>query len=535
MENRKPLGGLAGLPTLTSLPTGLLAENSSVKIVYSSFLSGSGVLTLVVMDSLFPSSQEFKEMMRLASGKATWLVFVVPLFFLLVIGMVADRTANSFAASEHWVSHTHEVQTVIESLRASVFEVQDSRKGYMLTNDDASLGRYMVAVERQPKLIAQLRELTADNPSQQRRIDRLEPLIQRKLSVLQQSIEQERTGSADAAQQAAFTQENETLTNEASAILEDMGSEENRLLQQRVVISGDTYRHMRVVLIVAFVAVLLFLLISFGRLLVELRNRMRAEAAVRRLSGRILQLQDMERRKVARELHDGVGQYFSSSKMAVEGVLHGGSLSEAQRRALTEAAQLLEQGIAEARTLSYLLHPPLLDEVGFRAAAEWYIQGFSERSKIQVQFTAPSNLAPLSKDVELVLFRVLQESLTNIHRHAGSATAEVRIHCVSGRVMMEIEDRGKGIAQTLLEDFRRSTGTGVGLAGMRERVSEFRGTLELISEGRGTLLRVGMPLAPPESVNATAAGPPNVQARFELSREETGNDGSGLMLASIPS
>ena len=84
-------------------------------------------------------------MMRLASGKATWLVFVVPLFFLLVIGMVADRTANSFAASEHWVSHTHEVQTVIESLRASVFEVQDSRKGYMLTNDDAGLEICMVA------------------------------------------------------------------------------------------------------------------------------------------------------------------------------------------------------------------------------------------------------------------------------------------------------------------------------------------------------------------------------------------------------
>jgi two-component system, NarL family, sensor kinase len=288
---------------------------------------------------------------------------------------------------------------------------------------------------------------------------------------------------------------------------------------------------MRGVLVISFIAVLLFLLMTFGRLLVELRNRMRAESAVRRLSGRILQLQDMERRKVARELHDGVGQYFASSKMTVDSVLHGGSLSEAQRNALVEAVELLEQGIAEARTLSHLLHPPLLDEVGFRAAAEWYISGFSDRSKIKVQLMAPEALESMSKDIELVLFRVLQEALTNIHRHAASATAEVRIYCASGRVTMEIEDRGKGISRSLLEDFKRSTGTGVGLAGMRERVGEFQGMLYLKSEGRGTLLIVEMPLPLLEEIDTTPLGPPGIHSPARSSGSEVRGGGDQLLLA----
>jgi signal transduction histidine kinase len=486
------------------------------------------------MDSLFPSLLELKEIMRLASGRATWLVFAVPLFLLVIIGVVADRTTTSFAQSERWVSHTREVQTAIESLRAGVFVAQDSRKGYLLTNDESGLDRYTAASQQVPQLLKHLRELTADNAAQQARLDSLEPLIQSKLSLLQQSIDLRRVGNADAAQQAEFTRDNESLSDRMTAILAEMGNEENRLLQQRVLVSAGTYRHMRVVLAVAFEAVVLFLMLTFGRLLVELRNRMRAEAAVRRLSGRILQLQDAERRRVARELHDGVGQYFAASKMAVDGVLRGESLTEAQRKALAEAVQLLEQGVAEARTLSYLLHPPLLDEVGFRAAAEWYINGFSERSNIKVQFSAPAILEPMSKDIELVLFRVLQEALTNIHRHAASPTAEVRIYSIARRVSMEVEDRGKGISRTSLEDFRRSFGAGVGLSGMRERVSEFQGTLEIISEGRGTLLKVEMPLPPPDSADATASGPPSIRTQLDLNTEAT-NGGSSLLLVGVPS
>jgi signal transduction histidine kinase len=518
------------------------------------------------VDSVFPSLQELKEMMRLASSKATWLVFAVPIFLLAVIGGVADRTASAFVESEHWVSHTHEVETVIESMRADLFIAQESRPAQLLAksndneksgnaikdNDGNGQGRYAAAVQQLPKLEAELVRLTADNPSQQARLAELEPVLQRELAILQESHDlpvldlpshvlpshvlpnhvlpnhEQVTHGQDK------EQESDRLTDQMTKILGSMESEENRLLAQRVVISADSYRRMRIVLAVAFVAVMLFLLITFGRLLIELRNRIRAEAAVRRLSGRILQLQDMERRKVARELHDGVAQYFASSKMAVDCVLHEESLSEAQRKALSEAVELLEQGIAEARTLSYLLHPPLLDEIGFRPAAEWYIKGFSERSKINVRFVAPASLEAMNKDIELVLFRVLQEALTNIHRHAASATAEVRLYCSSGRVSMEVEDRGKGISRPLLDEFQRSTGTGVGLAGMRERVGEFQGRLEITSEGRGTLLRVEIPLPLLESADATAAGPPNVQTQYELDPQEASGSGKAMMLASVP-
>ena len=479
--------------------------------------------------------QELKEVTRLVSGKATWLVFAIPLFLLLAIGVVADRTTTAYAQSTHWVSHTHEVQTVIETLRANVFAAQDARQAYVGTGDEASLGHYASAVAQLPILNQQLRQLTADNGAQQSRIDRLEPVIRQKLSLLQQSINLKKGGLADSSQQDAFTKQNQDLTDQIASTLDQMGGEENRLLEQRVLVSEDTYRRMRAVLVFAFVAVLLFLLITSGRLLVELRNRVRAESAMRRMSGRILQLQDVERRKVARELHDGVGQYFSASKMAVDAVLCGESLSAAQRKALTGAVQLLEQGIAEARTLSYLLHPPLLDEVGFRAAAEWYISGFSERSKIRVQFNAPANLEPMSKNIELVLFRVLQEALTNIHRHSASASAEVRIYSSPERVIMEIEDHGKGLSRTLLEDFRRSTGTGVGLAGMRERVSEFHGKLEIISEGRGTLLKVEMPLVHPETDDAVAGGPPGAPAEPHLGSAETESNDKGPLLSAFPS
>jgi len=253
------------------------------------------------------------------------------------------------------------------------------------------------------------------------------------------------------------------------------------------------------------------------------------------LSSRILQLQDTERRRIARELHDGVAQYFASAKMTVDSVSPEG-LSENQNEALTEASHLLEQGMAEARTLSHLLHPPLLDDIGFRAAAEWYISGFSERSKIKVQFIAPADLGAMPKEVELVLFRVLQESLTNIHRHAGSATAEVRLFSVGGRVTMEVKDQGRGIPAPMLDDFRRSTGTGVGLAGMRERVGEFQGKLDIASqENQGTLLKVEIPLPQSDFADGQASGPPNLPAKVRSRADRSASSENGLMMATVPS
>ena len=209
------------------------------------------------------------------------------------------------------------------------------------------------------------------------------------------------------------------------------------------------------------------------------------------MTGRLLQLQDAERRKFSRELHDSLGQYLVGVKMNLD-------MYSAQHKdhLLSEAIQLLDQSIAETRTISHLLHPPLLDEAGFCSAAKWYTEGFAQRSGIEVKANLPDDASRLPRPVALGLFRVLQESLTNIHRHSGSAKAEVALEILPYQVVLKIRDYGKGIAPELLDRFQaKGTNSGVGLAGMRERIRELGGQIRIEPSSPGTLISVVMPLS----------------------------------------
>jgi signal transduction histidine kinase len=175
-----------------------------------------------------------------------------------------------------------------------------------------------------------------------------------------------------------------------------MSAEEDRLLAERQAHSAGTFMRVRSVLGVTFGLVLVILIMDFRRLNIELNQRKEAEAAVRRLSARVLQMQDAERRKVARELHDSIGQYFASLAMNME-MLRDSAIAPAKReQLLAESLEMLKQGSAETRTLSYLLHPPLLDEAGFVSAARWYVDGFAERSKIDVSLEVDPQLGRVS-------------------------------------------------------------------------------------------------------------------------------------------
>ena len=261
-----------------------------------------------------------------------------------------------------------------------------------------------------------------------------------------------------------------------------------------------------VILAVAFVLALALLALHYRLLSAELKAREGAEQAarnseesLRRLAGRLLQLQDAERRKFSRELHDSLGQYLAAVKMNLE-------MFASQRKdsLLTEAVQLLDQSIAETRTISHLLHPPLLDEVGLSSAARWYLEGFAQRSGTEVKVDLPEDAGRLPKPVALGLFRVLQESLTNIHRHSNSAKAEVALELYPDRVLLKVRDYGKGVPPELLENFRMDgTSTGVGLAGMRERIRELGGQLSVQRCAPGTAIFVTMPL--PERAEGTAS------------------------------
>ena len=228
------------------------------------------------------------------------------------------------------------------------------------------------------------------------------------------------------------------------------------------------------------------------------------------LSARLLHLQDEERRRIARELHDSVGQTLAALSMNLAAV--GADIERLAKTATTiaDSTALVNDMSSDIRTISYLLHPPLLDEAGLSSALTWYIKGFSERSKIDVELKISEDFGRLPRDLETAVFRVVQECLTNIHRHSGSAVAKISIVHSDGRVRVDVEDKGKGIpAQKRTEIISSANGIpGVGFRGMRERLRQLGGTLEIHSngEGKGTRICASLPaITPPPPVEARSA------------------------------
>ena len=227
----------------------------------------------------------------------------------------------------------------------------------------------------------------------------------------------------------------------------------------------------------------------------DLTQQRQAEETARRLSGRILQLQDEERRKIARELHDSVGQYLAMLKITIDRGERKG-IDTSTRQLLSQCSQIVDQCISETRTVSYLLHPPLLDENGLLSAVRWYVEGFAARSSIEVQMKAPPAIPRLLKEIETTLFRILQESLTNVHRHSQSRKVDIEIDCDTYTVSLRVRDFGKGIPLDRIRSFRdHGSGMGIGLGGMRERVRELGGVLRIEpAEPSGTAIVVVIPL-----------------------------------------
>jgi signal transduction histidine kinase len=214
-------------------------------------------------------------------------------------------------------------------------------------------------------------------------------------------------------------------------------------------------------------------------------------SALRQLSSRLLSLQDTERRRIARELHDSLGQYLVGLKLNVDMLKQ----SPGRQELWSAADELMQQCMSEVRTLSYLLHPPTMDAAGFTSAARWYVEGFSQRSGIKVTLDTPEHLGRLPDEIELALFRVLQETLTNVHRHSGASAATVVIRADAGQVILEVKDNGAGIPDQMLARFQETgAGMGVGLAGIRERAWELGGKLNVSSDSSGSLISVTIPI-----------------------------------------
>jgi signal transduction histidine kinase len=216
-----------------------------------------------------------------------------------------------------------------------------------------------------------------------------------------------------------------------------------------------------------------------------------AEEHLRYLTGRLMQIQDAERRRVARDVHDGLGQYLVGVKMGIDQLARKLSHDPSTMDSVSEISALLNRAINETRTISHLLHPPLLDEIGLGSALAAYSDGFAKRSGISIRIDVSRDMGRLDSDIETALFRVVQECLLNVHRHSQSATASVSLRRENGKITLQVCDEGIGMAATKESD---GMGLGVGLLGIRERIRQLDGKLDIVSDrGKGTSVMVVVP------------------------------------------
>jgi signal transduction histidine kinase len=229
-----------------------------------------------------------------------------------------------------------------------------------------------------------------------------------------------------------------------------------------------------------------------------------ANQNLRNLSARLLQLQDDERRRIARELHDSVGQLLAALSMNLSTVRGDIERLTKTANALADSENLVHEMTSEVRTISHLLHPPLLDEAGLSSALRWYVDGFALRSKIRVDLDLPEDFGRLPRESETAIFRVVQECLTNIHRHSGSPIAKIRLRQRNHEVMVEVADKGKGIPLDKQEEMATAGTPGVGIRGMRERIRQLGGSLDINSDRTGTLVILRLPVGDGSSLASPA-------------------------------
>ena len=438
-------------------------------------------------------------------------VSLIPVLFgfiiIVVIGAAAYLTQRGVSNSTNWVLHTYEVRSELQNLQTQLAEIRASALAYSDSGDESQLQLFRQRSQYISDASSHLRKSIADNTEQQQRLNELESLSKDYTAQLQSIAVSAVAPASISPAKAAAIRALDSQESQVEGVLRSMDQEEIKLLNQRLTRWNRMFWRTTTILALALFAALSFLAYNFRLLSREIVRTQDLESlqlenvrSSRALSARILDLQDAERRRIARELHDSVGQYLVGLKINLEQILNTPTnLSVAHEKLVRETVDLAERSTLEVRTISHLLHPPLLDEVGLESATRWYADGFAKRCALKVSLHLDPITNRLPKEVELALFRVLQESLTNVHRHAEAKSIEVVLTCSTGHVVLSVVDDGRGISSEVLTRFRSGRASGVGLAGMRERLAELDGTLEVERRSPGTVVRATIPVAECES------------------------------------
>ncbi len=424
---------------------------------------------------------------------------ILALVMLVVTGVIGLVTVERMKASRELMLHTYYVRGLLKDLRSEIDENHANFDLYQLSRNPDEATDLQRQAQEQLAIVQQLRQLTRDNPGQKNSFENFRKILAEDLAQLHDCVGKRSclgsTPESKTDEMAAIFTRRKTM----SAMLQQMEAREAQLLDDRLQMWDRLFTRMVITLVGTFVLALVLLLYSFNLLIREIERRKELERiekknaeSYRMLSARILELQDVERRKIARELHDSVGQFLAGLKLNLARLQRRDAAGQHQPL-LAESLDLTDKAILEVRTISHLLHPPLLDELGFHSAVRWYTEGFAKRSGMRVELQLSEVVERLPREIELALFRVLQESLTNVHRHAKASCVEIEVQCSDNEVILVVCDDGVGIDQNVLGRFRAGQAGGIGLAGMRERLAELGGKLEVESWAGGTEIRATLP------------------------------------------
>ncbi|HMI50661.1 MAG TPA: CHASE3 domain-containing protein [Candidatus Saccharimonadales bacterium] len=417
-------------------------------------------------------------------------IFLSAISLLILSGIATGFTIYKLYESETWVRHTFRVQLNTHEIETNLAKAGRLRQGYLSTNDPKYL---QDLAQTRTDVFAELRELrsfTGDNRDQQRRCDRLEQAIVGRLAVIEKSVKKHGEGPDDAEAQVAMLGQILNWAYETETVIEEMNRSEEALLNHRIWFTSRLFLAICLILAATFLISIYLFKEYYGVLNAELKQRTKAEENAQRLTVELLRAQDEERRRISRELHDGLGQTLAGAKMLADSFLRRAPSPDD----LNELTAILDEAVSATRTLSHLLYPPMLDEIGFISAARWFVEGFSKRAGIEVTHDIPEEGGRFSAVMELTMFRVLQESLMNVQKHSKSKKANVNLKMNSKNVRLTIQDFGVGLPREKLNNFQKSgTDVGVGLAGMKQRVLEQSGSFTIVSDERGTVISVVLP------------------------------------------
>ena len=419
------------------------------------------------------------------------LVLAAAIVFLVLTSGAAYFALARLQTSAVWVRHTLDVQHSLDHFSTIFGKAGRLRSEYVDSGNPELLSRQAEVVVEVRNALADIRTLTADNVNQQAMWTKLAQITDQRIGLMDKAVQLKHSGKSSLELQAPMNREMMAAADDTETLVRAMEDEEVRLLGERQRRERTAFSMIGGVLITSLFLALVFFLIHHRMIMEQVEQRTRAENVQRNLSARLLTLQDEERRRFARELHDSVGQHLAAIKMAV-------SMLEPKLPAdpiVKDCLKLADDAITETRTISHLLHPPLLDEAGLNSAMRWFVDGFASRSGIQVNLHIQDGIQRYEQTTELVLFRALQESLTNVHRHSGTRQADVSLTSSADRVMLTVRDHGRGISAEALQRLQEEgSAGGVGLTGMRERLREIGGKLEINSSAQGTQVIVQVPV-----------------------------------------